>query len=149
MQRSVAIPADSSDICRIGYGDDQFLHGPPAALAELWPRLVSNLTDGGHDVQQHKCHVWCPACDDPQSMPNPHVDALAELMQNDTGGMLLLGTTSRGEHGILIGQGSAVVDKLVNQGAAASAAACNKLLDMLACPRLPSLRLCGPCCTKP
>ena len=134
LRSMVAMPADSSAICRIGYADDQFLHGPLAALAALWPTLVGSLACGGHDVQQQKCHVWCPALDDPLSTPNAHVDALAELMQRDTGGMLLLGTTSRGEHGIVIGQGGATADEPVNKRAGASAAACKKLVDMLACP---------------
>ena len=128
------MPSDESRVCRIGYADDQFLHGPPAALAALWPRLVNCLAEGGHDVQQQKCHVWCPACDDPQSVPDPHVDILAGYMQKDTGGVLLLGTTSRGEYGIQVGQGGAAVDEPVNRRAAACAKACEKLLDMLACP---------------
>ena len=74
---SPATPLDDAAgqhaVARVGYADDQFLHGDPAALLDVWQPLVDALER--HSVQPSKCHVWCPSADDP-AWSNPAYDEL-------------------------------------------------------------------------
>ena len=120
-----------TNVARIGYADDQFLHGRPEELLRLWDPLVAALAAEGHSVQPAKCHAWCPSLEAP-GRHNASYDNLCAPLQRDRGGMQLLGTVANGEHSQHVGAPAGGNPIIMRAEAAASAG--RALLAMLSTP---------------
>ena len=82
-------------LLRLGYADDTFLDGHPAAMETQWPSLLAALADAGHEVNPTKCNLWVGPPAHRAPADDAAVQRLCMLCPPVTGAITVMGDGGR------------------------------------------------------